>query len=74
MVGRLIADRRAHGGGRDGDGDLLDVLLTADLTDAEIGAEVATFMLGGRETTANTLAWSLALLSRERAPDQLACR
>ena len=62
MVGRLIADRRAQGG-RDGDGDLLDVLLTADLTDAEIGAEVATFILAGHETTANTLAWSLALLS-----------
>ena len=62
MVGRLIADRRAHGG-RGGDGDLLDVLLTADLTDAEIGAEVATFMLAGHETTANTLSWSLALLS-----------
>jgi len=62
MVGRLIADRRAHGG-RNGDGDLLDVLLIADLTDAEIGAEVSTFMLAGHETTANTLAWSLALLS-----------
>ncbi len=62
MVGRLIADRRAQGS-RDGDGDLLDVLLTADLTDAEIGAEVVTFILAGHETTANTLAWSLALLS-----------
>ena len=61
MVGRLIADRRAHGGR--GDGDLLDVLLTADLTDATIGAEVGTFMLAGHETTANALAWSLALLS-----------
>jgi cytochrome P450 len=60
MVGRLIADRRAH---RGRDGDLLNVLLTADLTDAEIGAEVGTFMLAGHETTANTLAWSLALLS-----------
>jgi hypothetical protein len=30
---------------------------------AEIGAEVGTFMLAGHETTANTLAWSLALLS-----------
>lgn len=62
MVGRLIADRRAHGG-RGGDADLLDVLLTADLTDAQIGAEVGTFMLAGHETTANALSWSLALLS-----------
>ena len=50
-------------------GDLLDVLLAArapdgsPLTDAEIGDEVATFMLAGHETTANTLSWSLALLS-----------
>ncbi len=49
--------------------DLLDVLLTAGdgdgspLTDAEIGDEVATFMLAGHETSANTLSWSLALLS-----------
>ena len=60
MVGRLIADRRVHGGRDD---DLLNVLLTGDLTDAEIGAEIGTFMLAGHETTANTLAWSLALLS-----------
>ena len=50
-------------------GDLLDVLLAArapdgsPLTDAEIGDEVATFLLAGHETTANTLSWSLALLS-----------
>jgi cytochrome P450 len=50
-------------------GDLLDVLLAArapdgsPLTDAEIADEVATFMLAGHETTANTLSWSLALLS-----------
>jgi cytochrome P450 len=50
-------------------GDLLDVLLAArapdgsPLTDTEIADEVATFMLAGHETTANTLSWSLALLS-----------
>jgi len=67
-VGRIISGRRAAapaGAGR----DLLDVLLTAraadgsPLTDAEIGDEVATFMLAGHETSANTLSWSLALLS-----------
>ena len=45
-------------------------------TDAEISDEVATFMLAGHETTANTLAWSLALLSafpaaRERLEAEL---
>jgi cytochrome P450 len=49
--------------------DLLDVLMGAraadgsPLTDAEIADEVATFMLAGHETTANTLCWTLALLS-----------
>jgi cytochrome P450 len=51
-----------------GGGDLLDVLLAARsdgtlTTDAEIGDEVATFMLAGHETSANALSWSLALLS-----------
>ncbi len=51
------------------DTDLLGVLLGAraqdgsPLTDAEIADEVATFMLAGHETTANTLCWTLALLS-----------
>jgi cytochrome P450 len=68
-VGRLIAARRARGSSGDpAGGDLLDILLAPDatstgLTDAEVAAEVATFMLAGHETTANTLSWSLALLS-----------
>jgi cytochrome P450 len=75
-VGRIIAERRTavRPGSRTAPGpasprDLLDVLLTAGdgdgspLTDAEIGDEVATFMLAGHETSANTLSWSLALLS-----------
>jgi cytochrome P450 len=64
-VGRMIADRRRTGPGR---GDLIDVLLAArhdgaPLTDAEMGDELATFMLAGHETSANALSWSLALLS-----------
>jgi cytochrome P450 len=71
-VGRIISQRRAAAPERPEDApplDLLDVLLTAraadgsPLTDAEIGDEVATFMLAGHETSANTLSWSLALLS-----------
>jgi cytochrome P450 len=47
------------------------------LTDGEICDEVATFMLAGHETTANTLAWTLALLSafpaaRRRLEEELA--
>ena len=56
-------------GPRDGDADLLDVLLGggprdgSPLTDGEVADEVATFMLAGHETSANALCWSLALLS-----------
>jgi cytochrome P450 len=71
-VGRIISERRAAAPPDQRQvppRDLLDVLLTARaadgslLTDAEIGDEVATFMLAGHETSANTLSWSLALLS-----------
>jgi cytochrome P450 len=71
-VGRIISGRRAAARANQEPApphDLLDVLLTAraadgsPLTDAEIGDEVATFMLAGHETSANTLSWSLALLS-----------
>jgi cytochrome P450 len=58
--------------------DLLGTLLTArrddgaPFTDTEIGDELATFMLAGHETSAVTLAWSLALLSAyPAARDQL---
>lgn len=68
-VGRLIAARRTDGDHDGAPRDLLDVLLRARdeqgvaLADGEIGDEVATFMLAGHETSGNTLAWSLALLS-----------
>lgn len=81
-VNRLVAARQADGGPREASGDLLQVLLEArdeegmPLTDAEIGDEVATFLLAGHETSANALAWSLALLSahpwaRRRLEDEL---
>jgi cytochrome P450 len=68
-VGRMISDRRRETSPAPGRRDLLDVLLTArfdggsSLTDAEIGDELATFMLAGHETSAVTLSWALALLS-----------
>ena len=72
-VRRAPADGTAPGGtdaaATGAAGDLLDVLLDArtpdgsPLTDAEIGDEVATFLLAGHETTANTLSWTMALLS-----------
>ena len=49
--------------------DLLGILLAArdedgvPLTDTEIRDQLATFLLAGHETSANTLGWALALLS-----------
>ena len=88
VAGRRAAARpgppadRGSGPGSAAPGDLLDVLLAAraqdgsPLTDAEITDEVATFVLAGHETTANTLSWSVALLSanpaaRERLEEEL---
>ncbi len=80
---RIIAERRAAGTGTASPHhDLLEVLLgrhggdRAALTDPEIADEVATFLLAGHETSANALAWSLALLAaypaaRERLEDEL---
>ena len=64
-----MAARRAEAGPGARRPDLLDVLLTgrtedgSPLTDEEIGAEIAAFLVAGHETMANTLSWSLALLS-----------
>jgi cytochrome P450 len=79
---RLVAARRADGRPGGAPRDLLDVLIDArdehgvPLTDTEIGDEVATFLLAGHETSANALAWALALLSaypaaRQRLEDEL---
>jgi cytochrome P450 len=88
LAGRRPAAGAGHSGNA-GNGapgavtpDLLDLLMAArdadgsGLTDTEIRDEVATFMLAGHETTANALAWSLALLSaypaaRERLEEEV---
>jgi cytochrome P450 len=72
VVYRLIRDRRAEGGDR---GDVLSVLLAArdeqdglGMDDRQVRDEVMTLMLAGHETTANALAWTVALLGRH--PDE----
>lgn len=78
-VQAIVFDRqalRAQTGAKDeaGPRDLLDALLDArdpetgaGLSDAEIGANIITFIGAGHETTANVLTWTLYLLSH--APD-----
>jgi len=65
----IIEGRRASGTDR---GDLLSALLAArdpanlqqGLSDTEISDQILTFFVAGAETTANTLAWALHLLSQ----------
>ncbi len=69
-VTQLIADYRRAGVDH---GDLLSILLAVrdedgqGLTDTEIQDQVFTFYLGGSETTAPALSWSLYQLSRNPA-------
>lgn len=67
---RMIAERRASGEDR---GDLLSMLLLAHdtegdgggMSDTQLRDEAMTLLLAGHETTANALAWTWFLLSRE---------
>ncbi len=76
VAARLIAGRRAAGIAGGPPRDLLDVLLQArdeqgePLTGTEISDELATFLLAGHETSANTLAWAFTLLSAYPAARQ----
>ena len=79
-VNRLLATRRAHGGGSD---DVLGAMLAtkredpntpgaggSPMRDDEIRDELITILQGGHETTASVLAWALYELGRH--PETLA--
>ena len=69
----IIAERRAH---KQDTGDVLSMLLAAEddddstMTDKQVRDETMTFFAAGHETTANTLAWTFYLLSKN--PDKSA--
>ena len=70
-IGRIIAKRRANPSAHP---DLLDLLLAArdadtdrGLNDAELVANLLTFISAGHETTAVALTWSLWLLAKDEA-------
>ena len=58
---RIIRDRRADQRDR---GDLLSILLQAEMTDQQLRDECMTIFLAGHETSANALAWTWYLLSQ----------
>jgi cytochrome P450 len=76
VIDQIIATRRSLSGPAQGDApaDLLTLLLGAldpstgrPMSLAEVRSNILTFLSAGHETTANTLAWSIFLLSQ--APD-----
>jgi cytochrome P450 len=58
-----VVGRRRAQGLRPDDGDLLSLLLRADLTDAEVRDELVTLVIAGHETVASSLTWTLHLLA-----------
>jgi cytochrome P450 len=72
LMFRMIAEHRAHGD----QGDLLSMLLAAQheddgqgMTDEQVRDEAMTLFLAGHETTANALAWTWYVLSRNPAAE-----
>jgi cytochrome P450 len=72
-IDEIIATRRRRLNGKSGDaaGDILTLLLGAldpetgeAMTEAEVRSNILTFIAAGHETTANTITWSLFLLSQ----------
>lgn len=70
-VERIIRRRGAEIGAGEAPHDLLTLLMKASdpdtgigLTEAEVAANIVTFIGAGHETTANTLAWTLFLLAK----------
>ena len=74
QVKEMIARRRALVAQGKAPRDLMTLLLEAadpetgqGLSEAEVGANIVTFMGAGHETTANTLSWAIFLLSKHPA-------
>ncbi len=73
-IARLVADRRAEGGASN---DILALLLSAKdpetgrvMSDNELISNLYTFMVGGHETSATALAWTLWLLAKDQATQE----
>jgi cytochrome P450 len=71
VVYRIIEERRKRGGNVGPKGDLLDMFMEVrdedtgeSMNDKQLRDEVMTMFLAGHETTANLLAWTFMLLSK----------
>jgi cytochrome P450 len=69
VVDRIVARRRASPAVDDVLGAWIEARDRGELDDDDLRAEVLTLLLAGHETTANAIAWTLALLAR----DPVAC-
>ncbi|XP_023184951.1 sterol 26-hydroxylase, mitochondrial-like isoform X1 [Xiphophorus maculatus] len=67
LVDRRMAELAAQPGGGGGEGMFLTYLLSSDrLSRGEVYISVTELMLGGVDTTSNTLSWALYHLARDR--------
>jgi cytochrome P450 len=73
-IARVVAARRGRTAARP---DLLDLLVAARdpesgrrMTDAEVGANLLSFIAAGHETTALALTWTLWLLAKDQSSQQ----
>ncbi len=73
-IDQIVALRRRRAGEKPDANDILTLLLAAldpdtgvGMSEAEVRSNILTFIAAGHETTANTLTWSLFLLSQSAA-------
>ncbi len=72
LLGALIAQHRAHGGG----GDLLEMMIAArnpdesPMSDRQVRDNLLSVLVAGHETTASQLAWAFQLLAHNRRAQQ----
>jgi len=64
VVDSVIQARLAQGGDDDGN-DMLSLMLNSPLDEVNVRNQVITFLAGGHETTANTLAFALYFLAND---------
>jgi cytochrome P450 len=77
VVDGIVSERRRRGPREDGNGDLLDMLMSSrdeatgdGMDDVQLRDEVMTILLAGHETTAMALSWTMMLLAQHPAVEE----